>query len=403
MTVIDELGQWVGSPSGLVGPAGPTGPTGPAGAMGLPGPAGPTGPTGPPGSGDLSLPFSGSLTSGSPAMALANFGSGPALRLTGGLQMGGFGGFGSTVVLNDDDGDGAPALRLASGLAQRFAVDAFGSNGGTDVFLHNALGPSIAMYSSIGSANSSLLDLRDSENNASRIILQARETKTTGGAIWMRNVFNFTTVDLDGEDDHGAARLDLANVLGVPIIQMLASHDADGGGWLSVADADGKQTFIVDGDVGGTGKSRVVCDVLQINGGADLAEGFDAGGDAPEPGTVMSIDAENAGRVRTSRAAYDTRVAGIVSGAGGVEPGLHLSQTGVLEGEVPLALTGRVYVKCSAENGPIRPGDLLTTASLAGHAMRADDPGRAFGAVIGKAMGGLDEGAGLVLVLVALH
>lgn len=42
-TVIDSTGEWVGSPTGLVGPTGPTGPAGPQG------PAGPTGPAGPQG------------------------------------------------------------------------------------------------------------------------------------------------------------------------------------------------------------------------------------------------------------------------------------------------------------------------------------------------------------------
>ncbi|HYQ04467.1 MAG TPA: hypothetical protein VER96_37600 [Polyangiaceae bacterium] len=44
--VIDEKGKWVGSTSGLAGPAGPVGPAGPAGTQG---PAGETGPAGMPG------------------------------------------------------------------------------------------------------------------------------------------------------------------------------------------------------------------------------------------------------------------------------------------------------------------------------------------------------------------
>jgi hypothetical protein len=46
---------------------------------------------------------------------------------------------------------------------------------------------------------------------------------------------------------------------------------------------------------------------------------------------------------------------------------------------------------------------MLTTSSTPGHAMRATDPGRAFGAVIGKALGSLPSGRGLVPVLVALQ
>lgn len=142
---------------------------------------------------------------------------------------------------------------------------------------------------------------------------------------------------------------------------------------------------------------------LDVLGGADLVEGFTAGTEPVEPGTVVVIDPSRPGHLTTSARAYDHRVAGVVSGAGGVQPGLRLGQNGVLDGETPVAMTGRVYVRASAENGPIAPGDLLTTAGSAGHAMRASDPARSQGAVIGKAMTPLADGTGLVLVLVNLQ
>jgi hypothetical protein len=142
---------------------------------------------------------------------------------------------------------------------------------------------------------------------------------------------------------------------------------------------------------------------LQILGGADIVEGFDTGERALEPGTVVVIDEHRPGDLRASDSAYDHRVAGVVSGAGGIEPGLKLGQEGKLDGDTPVAMSGRVYVRCSAENGAIRPGDLLTTAGSEGHAMRSSDPARANGAVIGKAMSTLDRGTGLVLVLVNLQ
>lgn len=166
------------------------------------------------------------------------------------------------------------------------------------------------------------------------------------------------------------------------------------------------------GDLGiGTGTPTATLDVdgetatntLRIRGGSDVVESFDTAGGTLEPGTVVSLDADHAGDVAASCGAYDKKVVGVVSGAGGVNPGIALSQTGVLDGDVQVAMLGRVYVKCSAENGPIESGDLLTTASLAGHAMRATDPARAFGTVIGKASSALAEGTGLVLVVVNLQ
>ncbi|MFK7884180.1 MAG: hypothetical protein AB8F26_08380 [Phycisphaerales bacterium] len=140
--------------------------------------------------------------------------------------------------------------------------------------------------------------------------------------------------------------------------------------------------------------------------GADIVEGFDSStGKVIEAGTVVSIDPTpgQEGRLMPSSEAYDSKVAGVVSGAGGLPYGMSLAYDGQFDGDTKVAMTGRVYVKCSTEGGPIRPGDLLTTASLEGHAMKATDRDRAHGTVIGKAMSTLDGETGLVLVLVNLQ
>jgi hypothetical protein len=81
-----------------------------------------------------------------------------------------------------------------------------------------------------------------------------------------------------------------------------------------------------------------------------------------------------------------------------------MGQPGTLaDGEHPVALTGRVYARVDAAHGTIRPGDLITTSPAPGHGMKAGDPARCHGAIIGKAMTGLKTGKGLVLVLVALQ
>lgn len=148
---------------------------------------------------------------------------------------------------------------------------------------------------------------------------------------------------------------------------------------------------------------RVWTSAVQIYGGGDLAEKFETSDGAPEAGTLMVIDEHNPGKLKISTTAYDHKVAGVVSGAGGVNPGLVLHQEGALDGDVEVAVVGRVYVKADASNGPIKPGDLLTTSDTPGHAMKASDASRSHGAIIGKAMTALDEGAGLVLVLVNLQ
>lgn len=148
---------------------------------------------------------------------------------------------------------------------------------------------------------------------------------------------------------------------------------------------------------------KVAVKVLHITGGSDLAEPFETNGNKIEPGSVMIIDDENSGKLRLSQEAYDKKVAGIVSGAGGVNPGITLRQDGVLEGETLIAMSGKVYCKAEAFAGSIKPGDLLTTSDMAGYAMKASDKELSPGAVIGKAMTGLESGKGLILVLVNLQ
>lgn len=150
-------------------------------------------------------------------------------------------------------------------------------------------------------------------------------------------------------------------------------------------------------------KNEVKVKVLTITGGMDLAEPFTMKEEAIEPGSVVVIDDEHPGRLKLSGQAYDTRVAGIVSGAGGVKPGIALHQEGIQEGGQNVALSGRVYVKADATQGAIRPGDLLTTSERPGHAMKVGEHGRSQGAILGKAMSTLKDGTGLVLVLVTLQ
>ena len=155
-------------------------------------------------------------------------------------------------------------------------------------------------------------------------------------------------------------------------------------------------------------ESRVITPILEIIGGSDLSEQFDVGlaenGIEPLPGMVVCIDPENPGQLVVSGESYDRKVAGIISGAGGIKPGMLMGQKGtVANGANPVALTGRVYCLADATNGSIRPGDLLTTSETPGHAMKVTDHTKAQGAILGKAMTSLENGQGQVLVLVTLQ
>lgn len=142
---------------------------------------------------------------------------------------------------------------------------------------------------------------------------------------------------------------------------------------------------------------------LTIRGGADLAEPFEFSESDIPKGSVLIIDDEQPGKLKLSTRAYDTRVAGIVSGANGVNPGISLRQEGVIGSGQDVALSGRVYVLADAAHGAIKPGDLLTTSDTPGHAMKVNNHRQSQGAILGKAMSALQNGKGMVLVLVTLQ
>jgi len=157
----------------------------------------------------------------------------------------------------------------------------------------------------------------------------------------------------------------------------------------------------VAGNINGQATTSITCFDVRLIGG-DCAEEFDlADGEGVSPGTVMVIDTE--GTLRPSREAYDRKVAGVASGAGECKPGIVLNKQKSQGNRVPLTLVGRVYCNVDAAYSPVEVGDLLTTSPTPGHAMKADNPLRAFGAVLGKALRPLTAGRGLVPILVALQ
>jgi len=137
--------------------------------------------------------------------------------------------------------------------------------------------------------------------------------------------------------------------------------------------------------------------------GGDYAESVDVTGDRKhyEPGDVLVIDPNTPGKFLKSAAPYSTSVSGIYS----TKPGTlgRRQTTAQSPDEVPMAVVGIVPAKVSVENGAIHPGDLLVSSSKIGYAMKGTDRSLLTGAVIGKAMGNLDSGTGVIEVLVTLQ
>lgn len=142
--------------------------------------------------------------------------------------------------------------------------------------------------------------------------------------------------------------------------------------------------------------------VMELGTGLDYAEGFDVSNNFEiEPGTILCIDIKNPGQLKVSEKPYDKTVAGIVAGANGLGSGVRL---GTEEFDCDVALAGRVYCNTIATTEDIEPGDLLTTSSIPGYAMKVMDFTNSQGAILGKAMESLKKGEkGQILVLVTLQ
>lgn len=253
----------------------------------------------------------------------------------------------------------------------------------------------------------SVLNMYD-ENGAKTIELDGSDSG--GGNISMWGTSGARTVRLLGDyASGGGALLEIEQSDGASGVRILGHGGfgtTDRGGEIQMDNAAGSRAITLSTNYAGTTESRIIVDVLQINGGSDLSEQFDVLSDTDtiQPGSVVSIDPSSPGDLRISETAYDRRVAGIISGAGGVRPGMLMGQRGTeADGQHPVALTGRVYCKVDASYGAIEPGDLLTTSGTPGHAMKVTDHAQATGAILGKAMSSLTSGRGEVLVLVSLQ
>lgn len=222
-----------------------------------------------------------------------------------------------------------------------------------------------------------------------RVAIQAKGGIDVDGGIKIQNDFDFRMEKSPGETT----------------VEILAS-EGSGGSQISLFNDSGHLTIEMDADFGASNVGRIITDEIQIKGGSDLAEYFDSAEDLDllVKGTLVCIDENSEGKIKLCSTARDRKVLGVISGANGIHPGMIMGQEGsIANGDFPIALLGRVYVKSNNENGEIEVGDFLTSSSEKGEAMRVNDFYKAQGAILGKALTKRNSKTGFVLVLVNLQ
>lgn len=217
--------------------------------------------------------------------------------------------------------------------------------------------------------------------------IQGISTAATGRGLYGSNLSNIAIVGYNNVDDitnHWKPTLYLVN------------GKTSGDYVIGASSYQGTRDFRIDGSGkgffnGGTQAS-----------GADFAEQIAVEGliTAYEPGDVMVISTTHDRSVTLASEAFSPLVAGVYSDMPGYLAGAP-DTNDPLSG-LPVAVVGIVPCKVSSENGPIQRGDLLVTSNTPGYAMRAG-ANPPIGTVLGKAMEPLEEGKGLIQILVTLQ
>jgi hypothetical protein len=204
------------------------------------------------------------------------------------------------------------------------------------------------------------------------------------------------TVVFDASSSSYPPAMYLANGGNVGIGTAAPGASLEVNGNVKLSAGSGAAITFADGTVQSTAYTGVAC-------GGDYAESVDVDDDPHHyaPGDVLVVSDNTKSDVEKSQMPYSTEVVGVYS----TKPGyVGRRFTGPKsKQEVPMAMIGIVPIKVTTENGPIRRGDLLVTSSISGYAMKGTDRSRMLGAVVGKALGRLDSGKGVIEAVITLQ
>jgi hypothetical protein len=339
------------------------------------------------GGGGLTLPYNGSVTSSAAAFRVTNSGTGISSH-----------GIAASIDNPNAHGDAAAGTFSTLG-SQGYGVQAFSETGPCLYGYYSGTSGYAVSGSSAGVGGATFTCSKLGGHGIKAIASNMGTSATTRGGWFIANAPQGQAVRAEASGSLSSAVY--ATVSGSNTAAVYAESDQGVG--IVAKGGDVSAAFYGNVEIYEYGTQNRV---LSLGSGLDYAEGFNLSddrdsGDETGPGTVLVIDPENPGQLARSRHAYDRKVAGIVAGANGLGSGVRLGSD---QFDRDVALAGRVYCNVVTFDESIAPGDLLTTSSVPGRAMRVGDHAAATGAILGKAMEPLAANStGQILVLVTLQ
>ena len=299
---------------------------------------------------------------------------------------------------------GRQRLRMTNGLTGVWmTASEVNGEGGSVIVYNSAGGKTGELDGDFNGDNGGQFELYASDGGRTVELRGSEGVGDNGGSVILYNDSGTKSAELDGDRSNlGGGQLLLLSNTGTTTVDIRGSESTTDGGTIYMYNNSGVKTVEIDSDFGS--KGRITTDELEITGGSDLAEFFEVSDPMSNvtAGTAVCIDTDGSGGLRICDEERDRTVAGIVSGAGGVNTGLIMRQEGsIADGQFPIAIQGRVYAHAVGGSKGIKPGDMLTTSSVPGHLTSTRKLNKARGAIVGKALTGLGaDKSGLVLVLI---
>jgi hypothetical protein len=257
---------------------------------------------------------------------------------------------------NDIGGDGVIAAVDSTGTVGQYPTVAVGTDGHAHIAYYDATNTNLKVASW---APNSFTATGINLGSGSSMFANVYASNIQGGSISLA-----PTVDSENT-------LSVVSSTGANVLQVSTSTQK-----VCIDTTTCSHTFGVNGTIGASG-------AITGSSTPDIAETIPAAADVTAA-DVVSVDPNSTERAIKSQKSYDSTVLGVVSDGTStfmINARAH-DENAPLNG-VPLVLAGRVPVKVSTENGPVLPGDYLTSSSTPGVAMKATH----FGPTIGKALG----------------